>query len=75
MSNLMRPARPAAGQQTTREIRVQICSGCGYAMDDTGLCSDHCDLDGEHHNTGDSFTAVYTRTDVFLRDEIPEAAL
>lgn len=67
------PDRPVPGTITTREIRVEVCSHCGYAMSDTGLCADDCPLDGEPRTAKDFFIAVYKRADEFLRDEKPDA--
>ena len=69
-----KPKRPEPGKVTTREIRVKVCKSCGYAVDDTGLCSGDCDFDAEHHagemtRPGTYFHAVYERTDKFIRDE------
>lgn len=61
--------RPATGTKTCHEVKVKVCTGCHCVIDDGGLCSFECDLDGEHGNPATYFFAVYQRTDEFLRDE------
>ena len=65
----VQPKRPKPGTVTSRQIEVRVCKACGYAMNDTGLCSDICDLDGTPHPPEQIITAVYIRTDVFIGDK------
>ena len=60
--------RPEPGATTVREIKVKVCAECGCMLDDTGmLCDYECSQDGDEHKN--VITAVYERTDKFLRDE------
>ena len=64
---MMRP-RPEPGAVFESEVRIRICRHCGYRLDEGGLCHYECPHDGERGDD-DTITAVYKRTDVFLRDE------
>jgi hypothetical protein len=61
--------RPTPGDTTVREIRVRVCSSCGYKVGIGGLCGYGCGEDAEPRTSANSFIAVYERTDKFLRDE------
>ena len=62
----MKP-RPVKGTVTTRTFEIPVCRECGYAIDDTGLCSDKCSCDGGNHSK--VILAQYERTDKFLGDK------
>jgi len=64
----MRP-RPEIGTQTTKIVKIPVCKGCGCALDDTNLCSDDCDHDGEKRTPENTFNAVYQRVETFKGDE------
>ena len=61
--------RPDPGKVTIRELRIPVCRGCGYRIDETGLCSYECDYDGDHRPAEAVIHAVYRETMEFLRDE------
>ncbi len=61
--------RPEPGATTVREIRIRMCSECGSVIGDHGMCGFDCKYDGEVYARREYFTAVYERTDKFLRDE------
>lgn len=63
----MRP-RPEPGTAFISEIKVKICGKCGYMVVNT-LCDYNCSYDGALSDNRPIITAVYQRTDVFLRDE------
>jgi hypothetical protein len=61
--------RPDIGATTSGEIRIEVCLACGFAMDDTGLCSDTCGYDGDVRPKGKVLYAIYQRTEVLVREE------
>jgi hypothetical protein len=63
----MRP-RPTPGETTERELSVDVCGECGYAID-MSMCDYDCKYDGDT-NRPVIIRARYKRTDVFLGDKI-----
>lgn len=57
------------GSVTTKTLKIRVCKQCGYGIDDTGLCSNECAMDGEPRRKGTYLIATYERRDTFLGDE------
>lgn len=66
-------SRPEPGSAAVRELRVPVCTGCGFRIDETGLCDDRCRYDACSLSQRPHLIAVYERTDKFLRDEVVPA--
>lgn len=59
--------RPEPGKITTSTLLVDICTTCGCAISDVGLCSWECPEDGSIRKI--VIRAKYERTDKFIGDE------
>jgi hypothetical protein len=66
-------ARPKIGDLIVSEITVNVCSKCGYLLDEFGGCDYNCPLDLVPLDLRKYIVSTWKRVDEFLGDEVVES--
>ncbi len=62
--------KPKVGDVTTTTRKVSVCVECGYQMDECGMCSYECGLDGDSHPAGKTIVRTYRVVSTLLSEEV-----